>query len=558
MPYSQIQTVLRSEIKKKNISERSDSSIFLIWFLEKYYELDEIDAISCVCDNKNDKGIDWIFVDEYEEEIHIFQSKLKSINDGTIGDKVLREFMGVKEWFDSSDSVNKLLQSTINDELKNLIINLNLVNIIDDYEVKYCFLENAMPDHNTKEYQNTTSDLIIYDLDYMASRYHIIQDDPLVRDSVEIIVDSAKDRIEGSIDSEAKFLMISLKASELLKFKGLDDFTLFNKNVRYGLGNTRVNKEIQKTLKDNTEKSNFLLYHNGISLVCEKFERSEKKITITNYSIVNGDQSTLTFYNNKSLLNDDVKIFLRIIEVGNSPELMDKITKYNNNQNAISMRDLRSNDKVQLRLVRQFQDLNKKYSINVAYISKRGTHAVEDEVITSDYAAQLIESCHLNQSYRAHLKSSMFDSRYNDIFNRTISAFKILMYFDAAKILEGLIEEKKLEDRRIATYGLVKLFLLSVLFKILDEKKVINTITAERYINKRDAYKGFFEYLLTLIINFLNHKVKSDVNILSDYKNYFKLKESVESLSSKIHSDLDSAFIMNNISFDKKLEEYMQ
>ena len=58
MPYSQIQTVLRSEIKKKNISERSDSSIFLIWFLEKYYELDEIDAISCVCDNKNDKGID--------------------------------------------------------------------------------------------------------------------------------------------------------------------------------------------------------------------------------------------------------------------------------------------------------------------------------------------------------------------------------------------------------------------------------------------------------------------------------------------------------------------
>ena len=52
--------------------------------------------------------------------------------------------------------------------------------------------------------------------------------------------------------------------------------------------------------------------------------------------------------------------------------------------------------------------------------------------------------------------------------------------------------------------------------------------------------------------------MKSDVNILSDYKNYFKLKESVESLSSKIHSDLDSAFIMNNISFDKKLEEYMQ
>ena len=35
---------------------RTESAAFLIWYLQNYYRLDEVDAIDAVCDQKGDKG----------------------------------------------------------------------------------------------------------------------------------------------------------------------------------------------------------------------------------------------------------------------------------------------------------------------------------------------------------------------------------------------------------------------------------------------------------------------------------------------------------------------
>ncbi len=156
---------------------------------------------------------------------------------------------------------------------------------------------------------------------------------------------------------------------------------------------------------------------------------------------------------------------LRVVEVGNDSNLTNLISIYNNNQNSIAMKDLRANDNVQKRLVREFKKLNEKTNIKIEYTPKKGKKVEEGFFeISSDYAVQLITACYLYSPYNTHLKASMFDSSYRNIFNRNISANTLTMYFNAHIILkENLLIIK---DQRIATYGLAQFFLLDVFLRL--------------------------------------------------------------------------------------------
>src|SRR5690349_18555551 len=56
--------------------KRTESASFLIWYLEHYYRLDTQEAIDAVCDQKGDRGVDGIFVDDNAQTITIFQSRI--------------------------------------------------------------------------------------------------------------------------------------------------------------------------------------------------------------------------------------------------------------------------------------------------------------------------------------------------------------------------------------------------------------------------------------------------------------------------------------------------
>ena len=72
---------------------RDESAAFLIWFLKNFFRLEEQDAVDSVCDHKNDKGIDGIYVDDEEEVIYLFQSKFSPNDDQDQGDNDIRNFV---------------------------------------------------------------------------------------------------------------------------------------------------------------------------------------------------------------------------------------------------------------------------------------------------------------------------------------------------------------------------------------------------------------------------------------------------------------------------------
>jgi len=70
--------------------KRSESASFLIWYLENYYRLDTQRAVDSVCDNRGDKGVDGIFVNDNNQTITIFQSAISQKANSAIGDGAAR------------------------------------------------------------------------------------------------------------------------------------------------------------------------------------------------------------------------------------------------------------------------------------------------------------------------------------------------------------------------------------------------------------------------------------------------------------------------------------
>ncbi|MGH6877813.1 MAG: AIPR family protein, partial [Rhizomicrobium sp.] len=91
--------------------KRSESASFLIWYLENYYRLDSLEATDSVCDQRGDKGVDGIFVNDDNQTITIFQGRIAQDPKSSVGDKPLREFAGTLSQFKDAGSIQNLIDT---------------------------------------------------------------------------------------------------------------------------------------------------------------------------------------------------------------------------------------------------------------------------------------------------------------------------------------------------------------------------------------------------------------------------------------------------------------
>ncbi|HDL74787.1 MAG TPA: hypothetical protein ENH06_00155, partial [bacterium] len=350
-------------------SPRSDSAAFLNWFLENFYRLETHDAIDSVSDQKKEKGIDGLFVDEEDEIIYIFQSKYSPTDNQSQGDNDLRNFIGARQWFSDEASVDRLLNSTACQDLKSLVRGKNIKDKIN-YQVISIFVTNKNFNTHAKEYIETVEHFETFDCRDLFDKYTYFADDENTFPAKEIFITNHS-KIDYNLPDGTISKVYSIKANELIKLDGIQDRTLFYKNVRYGVGKTRVNKSIKNTIEDANEHNNFFLYHNGITIVCQSLNEdlSNNKISLSGYAVINGCQSMLTFYENRNKLSNNLFVLVKIIELNLTSSRVKKITYFANNQNSIGLKDLRSNDSVQRSLQREFEEL---FSNQVLYRRKKG------------------------------------------------------------------------------------------------------------------------------------------------------------------------------------------
>lgn len=212
---------------------------------------------------------------------------------------------------------------------------------------------------------------------------------------------------------------------------------LLEKNVRrfLGLKGKRVNQDIARTLKEESERGNFYFYNNGITLVCDKFsynglQNADYQVQVQGLQVINGGQTCKTIQNTLSELAGSVQaglenafVLVRLYELpSESNDLVRSITYATNSQNPVDLRDLRSNDVKQKSLALGLQNLG------YTYQRYRSDTSLNPLCISSGVAATAILSIWRERPHQGKTQGKEhFGKLYELIFSDDLNANQLLL-----------------------------------------------------------------------------------------------------------------------------------
>lgn len=503
---------------------QSYSSQFILWFLENVFRLDEQFAIDAVVDDPLDKGVDAIFVDEAAEAIYIFQSKLISKEKGTIPEVEVKNFSASLQQFTDAGAVQKLIDGNANQRLKDLLHREKIQEKLSaGFSVQGIFCSNVAISDDAKAFLENVKDIEVYDAKRICEEHIDIEYDGGIKKTFAFDT-SDTDVIKYETGEGVISYIFLASALQLVHLDGISDGSLFERNVRLALGNTKVNKGLVESIEKKKEHKNFPLYHNGINIICDSATQSDEGLKIKNYTVVNGAQSLTSLYNKKSKLTDDLKIVVKVVAINNDVALADKITNHSNNQNAIKARDLKSNHGIQQRLK---SEVESSFGAKYSYEVKRGEKVKNKIVIVNEDVGLYILAMDLGQPYSCHQKYKVMDELHGDIFGRpSVDAVKIVTFYELGQIAKDACGE--IDNKPFANYTLTKYFVAHLAWSLFsrdgDGSKLIKQLAEVHAKGSFPAFAKDFDLLArtaALDLNAVFETAKDEGKIL-DYKTSMK------------------------------------
>jgi hypothetical protein len=532
-----------SGLKKtiKAIEDRTglgESPAFLNWFLRNVYRLDDTEARDAICDHSNDKGIDGIYVDDNNEEIHFFQSKIRQASTGTIGDVGPKNFMASVQQFDAVHKVEAILAGNADGDLKRLLIRAKVADMVaNGYALVGVYVTNERSDVDSTAYAQITPSIRIFDREEIASKVIDLsaEDTQKPQFTFDTSYVDPLHMQSGSGDRAASMYVFPARALQLVHMDGISDGSLFRANVRYTLGNTAVNKSIRQSIGEKSTHGDFVLFHNGIIVLCTEVDSSVAgELTVKNYSVVNGAQSLTSFYATKSKLSDDLRVMVRVIVVQDE-ELAKTITHNSNNHNAIRPRDLRSNHAIMVRLQKEMSAESGDYFFEI----KRGEATPTGKTtITNDDIGRALLAFDLREPWLAHQIYKVFDEKYADIFGRPeVTAQRIIFLHRLVATVDNAIPG--LKNKPMGSYTLTRYFILYLLSRILRANVATKDYVADPTRFKDEAMMSSFlakcgDVLKTVVVD-LSYEAGADF----DYKSVLKSQNQSEELAGRILSSYE-------------------
>ena len=287
--------------------------------------LDTQTAVDAVCDQKGDRGVDGVFVDENAQTITVFQSRISQRNDRTAGDAGLRELAGTVAQFATADGIKELVSAAGNAQVGALVDRLQLVDKIATHSLRGEFLTNINIDQNGTDYINSVPNIIFTGKDILQTTYvseaRDIPDHPPITFDIHGLPVA-----EWVVDTATRALVVPIKAVELVGMTGIADQSLFAYNVRGPLGRTQVNKDIGSSIGNKGRHKEFPLFHNGITVIARDVVSDPDRLTISGYYVVNGCQSLTALFDSKRMLTNDLRVLVKFIQADPRSALAQRVT----------------------------------------------------------------------------------------------------------------------------------------------------------------------------------------------------------------------------------------
>lgn len=264
---------------------------------------------------------------------------------------------------------------------------------------------------------------------------------------------------------------------EKLKDQKLKMDLLFD-NVRGYLGETKYNKNIIKTIKN--EPNKFFMYNNGITITAQKITarpingKRKTSVEISGFQIVNGGQTLRSIYEYAKNNFDEnqlgcAEILVRIFQTEMDPNLKNNISEYTNSQNAISSIDLKSVSNLQFKLEKFLEEHN------ILYVRKNGDVGRADKEyehrIGMEKVAQILYAYKGYPDRATNQKRYLFDKYYDEIFDEEKIDFS-----EVVKLINTYYEIESEYRKSGKDVTLQKCLYIIYMQKLLVEKTIIEDI----------------------------------------------------------------------------------
>ena len=294
---------------------------------------------------------------------------------------------------------------------------------------------------------------------------------------------STIDAIEAEIEFDNKILLPDIQ-DVTQSYLGFIDYTeymklivgengdikksVFYDNVRDFQGDNPVNHEMAETVCSDPNK--FVLFNNGVTVICKQLTNIGKKFTLTDYQIVNGCQTSHVLYNNMGTISDGLQIPIKLIETEDE-ETVNRIIKATNRQTEVSNEQLIALNEFHRRLEAFYGTFSGNNRLYYERRSKQYSYGTDIEKVRivsigtqiKSAASMFYDKPHLASRYYGRLLSTtagMFDDNH-----------QLLPYYTCAFTLyrlEYLFRNKSLPSQ----YRKFKYYILMMLKYSIAEEKI--------------------------------------------------------------------------------------
>lgn len=483
---------LRAEVKE--LAERfsiTESKAFAVWYGLVALRLGDQEALEAASyDGGNDRGADFFFVDDEWERVVIAQWKYYASANKTPKATDLAHLFNLPTELSDPQDLRDDGRSDLAEAAEALAEARDRGYALD-LRFIYPGLPNKQRDRDPNRLvrafnrKNRAEEITaqIVRLDNLEIAYDDYKGaaDRVAKGQLEILGDEFIEE-DGPY---GKSFVANVSGASLAALYEIHKNRLFDQNVRLFLGNRKgsVNAGIRDTLDQKKERGNFWAYNNGITIVARQVESGDDggKLNLSDFSVVNGCQTTVSIAEAGESAAKDVAVVARII-AADDPELIDRIIRFTNSQTPINVWDISARDKLQQQLRKELDELDEPWF----YALRRGDFdALPDKRRYGKRGDRRVLGFPLGAQYLAAFrglpveaykeKALLFTAHKSQVFPPDTTAEDLLWAWAVGQLTESAIPEirDQLEDDELGIAILkrgARFFVVSIAAQLLRER----------------------------------------------------------------------------------------
>lgn len=258
--------------------------------------------------------------------------------------------------------------------------------------------------------------------------------------------------------------------------------SIFNDNIRAFQGDNTVNQAMSKSIQSG-DLNLFTAMNNGITVISRDMRSTGQSISLTDYQIVNGCQTSNVLYNNRNVPGiDGLRLIVKLI-ASSDKDIRDSIIVGNNSQTEVKREQLVSLLDVQ-RTIEDYYIAQSRYE--KLYYERRskqfrsdGSSVPQNKIITIPFQIKAFVSMILGEphSVRGYYGSivQQFDKNGQKVFS---SDFRPELYYTSALACFKMIEcfSDRVIDRK---YKKMKYHVL-LAFRLMCEKEDLPNLSSNK------------------------------------------------------------------------------